>query len=68
MCKLVFNSFAVIPKKSLANKYNNDNKKHMYEMPLPLYVAMIIHVLTRSRNLIGTLYGLGYYVFPTIGF
>ena len=31
----------------------------MYEMPVPLYITMKIHAVTRSRNLIDTLFSLG---------
>ena len=40
------------------NPSANANQKHIYEMPLPLYIAMKIHAVTRSRSLTDTLYGL----------
>jgi len=41
------------------NSSAHANQKHMYEMPVPLYIAMKIHAVTHSGNLIDTLFSLG---------
>ena len=53
---MIFNS---VENAQNTNPSANTNQKHMHEMPLPLYITMIIHAVTCSRNLIDTLNGLG---------
>ena len=57
ICQLmVFNS---VKNARNMNSSAHANQKHMYEMPVPLYITMKIHAVTRSRNLIDTLFSLG---------
>ena len=54
ICQLmVFNSV------KNARNTGSSGQKHTYEMPVPLYIAMKVHAVTRSRNLIDTLFNLG---------
>ena len=57
ICQLmVFNS---VKNARNMNSSVHANQKHMHEMPVPLYITMKIHAVTRSRNLIDTLFSLG---------
>jgi len=57
ICQLmIFNS---VKNARNMNSSAHANQKHMYEMPVPLYIAMKIHTMTCSRNLIDTLFSLG---------
>ena len=61
ICQLmVFNS---VKNTRNMNYSAHANQKHMYEMPVPLYITMKIHTVTRSRNLIDTLFSLGICVY-----
>ena len=51
---MIFNSV----KNAQSTNSTNAKRRHI-EMPLPLYITMKIHALTRSKNLIDTLYHLG---------
>ena len=57
ICQLmVFNS---VKNAQNMNSSAHAHQKHMYEMPVPLYITMKIHAVTRSKNLIDTLFSLG---------